>query len=77
MKSLSNLQGRTKAVGEDGFLTPLIMNWINSVLGPAVKDRTPLTIPGPYANDAAAQAGGVAIGSVYYDASGTPHVRIV
>ena len=34
-------------------------------------------VPGPYANDAAAKAGGVNIGWLYYDAAGTPHVRIV
>ena len=77
MKQLSNLQGRQAALSPEGYFSGPIMAWINTVLVPAVKDRTPATIPGPYANDAAAAAAGVSVGSLYYQASGTPLVRIV
>ncbi len=33
-------------------------------------------VQGPYANDAAANAGGVALGQLYYTADGTVKVRI-
>ena len=70
-------QLRTEVVGSDSKLTRPWSNWFATALVPAVNNTTPLTIPGPYANDAAAQAGGVGLQSLYYDASGTPHVRIV
>lgn len=35
------------------------------------------TIAGPYADDTAAAAGGVAIGQLYYDATGAVLVRLV
>jgi len=37
--------------------------------------QDPIT-PGPYANDAAAEAGGVMIGGQYYEGDGTVHVRL-
>ena len=77
MKQLSNLQVRQAALSPEGYFSTPVMSWINTVLVPAVQDRTPATIAGPYANDAAAAAGGVALGGLYYDAGGVPHVRIV
>ena len=35
------------------------------------------TIPGPYANDAAAEAAGVLVGYPYYQAGGQVYVRLV
>lgn len=32
---------------------------------------------GPYANDAAAAAGGIALGNLYYTATGVVHIRLV
>ena len=34
-------------------------------------------IPGPYADDAAAAAGGIALGAAYYQVSGQVYVRLV
>ncbi len=66
MKNISVLQGRTPAVESSGQFSRWVMSWINTVLVPAVQDRTALTIPGPFVDDVAAAAGGVAIGSAYY-----------
>ena len=70
-------QIRAQVLSKDGTLSPPWATWFASSLVPAVNDRTPKTIPGPFANDAAAEAGGVAVGSLYYDVAGAPHVRIV
>ena len=76
---LLNMQGQLRTPvlqNPDGTFSLPWKTWFVTALVPLVNDRTPLTIPGPFANDAAAAAGGIAVGSLYYDASGVPHVRI-
>ena len=68
---------RSRMVNDQGYVEKEWDRWISTSLVPAVNATTPLTIPGPYATDAAAASAGVARGSLYYDASGVPHVRIV
>lgn len=36
-----------------------------------------MTVTGPYTNDAAASAGGVRVGYLYYDSTGTVKIRLV
>ena len=64
-------------VDSSGMLSQAVLQWMSQSLIPAVNNTTPLVIPGPFANDAAAAAGGVPLQGVYYDVSGVPHVRIV
>ena len=68
---------QTPLVGADRLLTEQWATWFATGLVPAVNNVTPIVIPGPFANDAAAQAGGVPLQGLYYDVSGVPHVRIV
>ena len=69
--SQANSDGSTiNLVGRDW------MKWFQQLVN-SLNNTTPETIPGPYANDVAAQAAGIALGALYYDATGVPHVRIV
>lgn len=43
----------------------------------AINNLATFPIPGPYANDAAAKAAKIAIGSAYYQPSGAVVVRLV
>ncbi len=65
-----------KVLDAMGMLGPQWAQWMSTGLIPAVNNTTPLTIPGPFVNDAAAAAGGVPLGGIYYAAGGTPFVRI-
>ena len=67
---------RNQVLDSTGLLSSQWLRWFSTSLVPAVNNTTPKTIPGPYANDAAAEAGGVAIGSAYYQASGAVVVRL-
>ena len=67
---------RTVVTDSAGMLSDIWARWIGTSLVPAVNNTTPLTIPGPYADDAAAKAGGVAKGSAYYRTSGAMWVRL-
>ena len=67
----------TVFLAENGLMARTWGAWFSTGLIPAVNNTTPLTIPGPYANDAAAKTAGVPLQGLYYDASGVPHVRIV
>lgn len=69
------LPGARAQVVEGGLFARAWYQFFNAV-AQKLNNSTPLTIPGPYANDAAAAAGGVAIGSLYREADGTPRVRI-
>jgi hypothetical protein len=53
--------------------------WIRFFQELQISANTPDTdiTPGPYANDAAAAAAGVLIGSMYYQPNGTVMVRLV
>ena len=67
---------RTKLVDSQGMLTSAWQRWFTKDLLPAVNDTTPLTIPGPFPDDATAKSNGVAVGSAYHQASGAVVVRL-
>jgi hypothetical protein len=60
-----------------GMLTTPVLQWMSTSLIPAINNTTPLTIPGPFANDAAAAAASVPVGAAYYQASGAVVARLV
>ena len=68
---------RSKVTTTERILTPEWERWFSVDLLNAVNNTTPMLIPGPFANDAAAAAAGIALQQLYHDASGVTHVRIV
>lgn len=67
---------RTAAVDKSGMISDIWARWFGTSVIPAINNTTPLVIPGPYADDAAAKAGGVAIGSAYYKGTGEMVARL-
>ena len=67
---------KTSFVDAQGMISSQWARWFNTGLIPAINNSTPKTIPGPFVDDAAANAGGVPIGSAYYQASGAVVVRL-
>lgn len=67
---------RTKVIAQDGTFAEQWSRWFGASLIPAVNNTTPLTIPGPFADDPTAAAAGVPIGSAYFQASGAMVVRL-
>jgi len=68
---------RNKVLDNFGIISKEWVRWVTNALVPAINNTTPISIPGPFVNDAAAATGGVPLLAIYYDASGVPHVRIV
>ena len=67
---------RTALTDMNGMISEIWSRWFGTSIVPALNNTTPLTIPGPYANDAAAEAGGVPVGSAYYKSTGAMVVRL-
>ena len=67
---------RQKVVDTTGMLTSGWVRWMSNSLVPAVNNTTPLSIPGPFTDDAAAQAGGVPLNGIYYVSNTQVHVRL-
>lgn len=68
---------RSPVVNADRSISSTWDRWMSTAIVPAINNTTLLKIPGPYANDAAAAAAGVAIGSAYYLTTGAVVVRLV
>lgn len=68
---------RTALVGSDGLISDIWSRWFGTSVIPALNNTTPLTIPGPFANDAAAQAAGVPINGTYFKSDGSMWARLV
>lgn len=66
-----------KFVDTTGNLTTTVLQWMSTGLIPAVNNTTPKQIPGPFANDSEAQAGGVPVGALYYVSGSRVNVRLI
>ena len=67
---------RNQVLDVQGMLSSVWMRWFSNSLVPAVNNTTPLAIPGPFANDAAAATGGVVLGGLYYVSNTQVNVRL-
>lgn len=67
---------KTPLVGAGAMISDIWSRWLGTSVVPAINNTTPLTIPGPYADDPAAQAGGVPIGSTYFKSDGSMWARL-
>ena len=66
---------RSGIVGSS-LISDVWARWLGTSVIPAINNSTPLAIPGPFANDAAAQAGGVPVGSTYFKSDGSMWARL-
>jgi len=78
-KKISELPAASSISTTDVFL--IVANTAGTATNKTVTANTLYTavggsVRGPYASDAAAAAANVAVGSIYYNASGVVHVRL-
>ena len=67
---------RTALTDQGQMISEIWSRWFGTSVVPALNNTTPLTIPGPYVNDAAAAAGGVPVSAAYFKSDGSMTARL-
>lgn len=76
-KKIPELPTATSAIGNVYLVVEVIGVSSNTTSKILANNAISSLITGPYADDAAANTGGVSVGDLYYDSSGTVKIRLI